>query len=97
MLVVLVQKLDLHAALGVDLLGGHLRAVLAGIAVNGSRAGEGTNDADLQGVLSHGGGDQAHDHHDGEEHCNDCLVELHNRIPPNQNCVTRILHVYAYR
>ena len=84
MLVVLLEQLDLQVSNGVDLLGGDLRAILTGVAIDGGRAGERADDADLYGggVLSHGGGGQAHDHHEREDHSDDCLVELHNQIPP---------------
>ena len=81
-LIVLGQQRDLQAALGVDLVRGNLSAVLAGQAIDGGAAGERADDAHLEGFIRQSGGGQTHDHHDGEDHCDKSLVELHNRIPP---------------
>ena len=49
-LVVLEVQLKLEAAQGVDLLHGHLGALLGGKAIHGGGAGQGTNAADLNGA-----------------------------------------------
>ena len=75
-LVVFSQNFELDAALGVDFLGGDLRAVLNGEAVYGVSAGHRADDANLDRFSAGKAG--AHDHRQSQDESKNLL---HKSIP----------------